>query len=157
MPDLCGAWCIKKMEETKPFILLPGAFQHGGFDPRGPQVGSHWRATFLASGGRWKMFFQWQHCEADSWDLLGCFFHFFRQVGRFISHLCNSSESSLQMLVACGGLEAIVELISSDYFHNPDLEPWLRKERFGKAWIAGTTKYANLMFKASNSSTYLYS
>ena len=31
--------------------------------------------------------------------------------------------SSLQMLVACGGLEAIVELISSDYFHNRDLVP----------------------------------
>lgn len=44
-----------------------------------------------------------------------------QEVGRFISHLCNSSESSLQMLVACGGLEAIVELISSEYFHNPDL------------------------------------
>jgi len=44
-----------------------------------------------------------------------------QEVGRFISHLCNSSESSLQMLVACGGLEAIVELISSDYFHNRDL------------------------------------
>lgn len=27
------------------------------------------------------------------------------------------------MLVACGGLEAIVELISSDYFHNRDLVP----------------------------------
>jgi hypothetical protein len=29
------------------------------------------------------------------------------------------------MLVACGGLEAIVELISSEYFHNPDLAPGL--------------------------------
>ncbi|CAK9011494.1 Serine/threonine-protein kinase sepA (Septase A) [Durusdinium trenchii] len=43
------------------------------------------------------------------------------EVGKFISHLCKSSESSLQMLVACGGLEAIVQLISSEYFYNRDL------------------------------------
>ena len=57
------------------------------------------------------------------------------QVGRFISHLCNSSESSLQMLVACGGLEAIVELISSEYFHNPDLAPGPARGGFKDEWI----------------------
>ena len=43
------------------------------------------------------------------------------EAGTFISRLCNSGSSSLQMLIACGGLEAIVDLISYDYYQNRDL------------------------------------
>ena len=43
------------------------------------------------------------------------------EAGTFISKLCNSGSSSLQMLIACGGLEAIVDLISHDYYQNRDL------------------------------------
>ena len=43
------------------------------------------------------------------------------EAGTFISKLCNSGSSSLQMLIACGGLEAIVDLISYDYYQNRDL------------------------------------
>ena len=42
------------------------------------------------------------------------------EAGTFISRLCNS-DSSIQMLIACGGLEAIVDLISYDYYQNRDL------------------------------------
>eukprot|EP00930_Biecheleria_cincta_P069772 TRINITY_DN57478_c0_g1_i1.p1 TRINITY_DN57478_c0_g1~~TRINITY_DN57478_c0_g1_i1.p1 ORF type:complete len:1152 (+),score=237.22 TRINITY_DN57478_c0_g1_i1:129-3584(+) len=46
------------------------------------------------------------------------------EAATFISRLCNSSSSSLQMLIACGGLEAIVDLVAHDYYHNRDLV-WL--------------------------------
>jgi len=39
----------------------------------------------------------------------------------FVSRLCHTSPRSLKMLVACGGLEALVDLISHDYYHNRDL------------------------------------
>ncbi|CAE8588333.1 unnamed protein product, partial [Polarella glacialis] len=47
-----------------------------------------------------------------------------QEAATFISTLCHSSARSLQMLIACGGLEAIVDLISHDYYHNRDLV-WL--------------------------------
>eukprot|EP00929_Paragymnodinium_shiwhaense_P056662 TRINITY_DN28364_c0_g1_i1.p1 TRINITY_DN28364_c0_g1~~TRINITY_DN28364_c0_g1_i1.p1 ORF type:complete len:1019 (+),score=196.64 TRINITY_DN28364_c0_g1_i1:311-3058(+) len=39
----------------------------------------------------------------------------------FVSRLCNSSARSLQNLVACGGLEALVDLVSHEYYNNRDL------------------------------------
>ncbi|CAJ1329647.1 unnamed protein product [Effrenium voratum] len=40
------------------------------------------------------------------------------EVGKFISRVSSSASG---LLVACGGLEAIVDLISSEYYHNRDL------------------------------------
>eukprot|EP00928_Gymnodinium_smaydae_P007328 TRINITY_DN12649_c0_g3_i1.p1 TRINITY_DN12649_c0_g3~~TRINITY_DN12649_c0_g3_i1.p1 ORF type:complete len:1263 (-),score=243.51 TRINITY_DN12649_c0_g3_i1:178-3891(-) len=39
----------------------------------------------------------------------------------FVSLLCDTSVRSLQMLVACGGLEALVDLVAHEYYHNRDL------------------------------------
>eukprot|EP00927_Polykrikos_kofoidii_P050324 TRINITY_DN44236_c0_g1_i1.p1 TRINITY_DN44236_c0_g1~~TRINITY_DN44236_c0_g1_i1.p1 ORF type:complete len:1207 (+),score=189.47 TRINITY_DN44236_c0_g1_i1:462-3623(+) len=39
----------------------------------------------------------------------------------FVSRICHTSARSLQMLIACGGLEALVDLVSHDYYQNRDL------------------------------------
>ena len=60
------------------------------------------------------------------------------EAGTFISRLCNSGSSSLQMLIACGGLEAIVDLISYDYYP----ESGLGLERAGCSEYGQETKRA---------------
>lgn len=51
----------------------------------------------------------------------------------FVWSLCNTSARSLQMLVACGGLEALVDLVSHDYYHNRDLV-WLGLQALDKVF-----------------------
>jgi len=51
----------------------------------------------------------------------------------FVSLLCHTSARSLQMLVACGGLEAIVDLVSHDYYDNRDLV-WLALDALQKVF-----------------------
>jgi len=51
----------------------------------------------------------------------------------FVWSLCNTSARSLQMLVACGGLEALVDLVSHDYYRNRDLV-WLGLQALEKVF-----------------------
>lgn len=63
----------------------------------------------------------------------------------FIFCLCNTSARSLQMLVACGGLEALVDLLSHDYYHNRDLV-WLALDALSKVFDSASQNNQNSDF-----------
>eukprot|EP00397_Hematodinium_sp_SG-2012_P003970 GEMP01003980.1.p1 GENE.GEMP01003980.1~~GEMP01003980.1.p1 ORF type:complete len:1021 (+),score=165.69 GEMP01003980.1:109-3171(+) len=46
------------------------------------------------------------------------------EAAKFVSKLCQASTLSMQMLVACGGLEALVHLVGHQYYNNRELV-WL--------------------------------
>eukprot|EP00746_Dinoflagellata_sp_MGD_P077844 gnl/MRDRNA2_/MRDRNA2_31184_c0_seq1.p1 gnl/MRDRNA2_/MRDRNA2_31184_c0~~gnl/MRDRNA2_/MRDRNA2_31184_c0_seq1.p1 ORF type:complete len:999 (+),score=193.63 gnl/MRDRNA2_/MRDRNA2_31184_c0_seq1:143-2998(+) len=60
-----------------------------------------------------------------------------KEAAHFMSKLCHTSPISLQMLVACGGLEALVHLVAHDYYNNRDFV-WLALEALKEIFQTST-------------------